>query len=224
MRKISGNIVRALISIGESGEPTIPACLADKQMAWHSLMCGNEPWEDLAKELSETDLAALIHGIVLYSIARNQSLGGSVSPVIVLFRCYRKRFPKTEPALSGWIVTNRVNLYEPFGSWVYPDARCYSEFLQESMVQAAKTERNIEQELQRQKRSAQIKRESEAQRATKNLVNAVRRGDVKAVKALLAKGADPRYALPPDGQSLVEYAEANGKTGIADLLRPMEID
>lgn len=57
-----------------------------------------------------------------------------------------------------------------------------------------------------------------AERATSNLFNAIRRGDTKAVEALLRQGAAPQ-GVTPDGIPLVRYAEQNNRTAIAQLLR-----
>lgn len=56
-----------------------------------------------------------------------------------------------------------------------------------------------------------------ADRATGNLYNAVRRGDPKAVRALLAKGADP-MATTPEGEPLISYARSTGREEIAAQL------
>jgi hypothetical protein len=47
---------------------------------------------------------------------------------------------------------------------------------------------------------------------------AVRRGDLAAVEALLAKGADWRVAHP-GGESIVDYAESHGRAKLAAWLR-----
>ena len=54
-------------------------------------------------------------------------------------------------------------------------------------------------------------------KATGNLYNAVRRGDLKAVVALVGRGAD-RKCLCPDGSSIVEFARHNGRLDITAFL------
>ncbi len=54
------------------------------------------------------------------------------------------------------------------------------------------------------------------ERATKNLVNAVRRGDFKAVQALLKNGADVQKAYPEG--DLREFALQNGHKAVAELI------
>ena len=57
-----------------------------------------------------------------------------------------------------------------------------------------------------------------AERASSNLYNAVRRGDIAAVRALLQKGASSDTTAP-DGTPLVRYAEVIGREDIAELIR-----
>jgi hypothetical protein len=57
-----------------------------------------------------------------------------------------------------------------------------------------------------------------AVKATQVLFNAVRRKDVKAVAALLAKGADPSVC-GPDGRSVMNLAVELGNVGIIEMLR-----
>jgi hypothetical protein len=73
-----------------------------------------------------------------------------------------------------------------------------------------------------EKAESERKREADAkirkaERATQNLYNAVRRGDIKAVKALLGQGASVS-GTTPDGVGLVEFATACGRGDIAALL------
>lgn len=56
-----------------------------------------------------------------------------------------------------------------------------------------------------------------AKKATGVLYNAVRRGDLKAVSALISKGADSTIRTP-DGCSLIEFAKAQGRDDIVAAL------
>lgn len=89
------------------------------------------------------------------------------------------------------------------------------------------------QEMDARAREAARRREVEARlqyehglhvaRWTERLAGAVRRGDLSAVKALLAKGADVTKALP-NGGSLVGLAKEYGRTTIAEYLRSVGVD
>lgn len=80
---------------------------------------------------------------------------------------------------------------------------------------------------QKEKRAADginrdLKRQEEdkhriSEQATSNLYNAVRRGDINAVRALLTKGADASVPSP-DGTSLVAFALSQQREDIADEL------
>lgn len=61
-------------------------------------------------------------------------------------------------------------------------------------------------------------RERKRKKATANLFNAIRRCDLKAVDALLAKGADPKCSTP-DGKTLIDYAKEIGHLGIIESLQ-----
>lgn len=64
------------------------------------------------------------------------------------------------------------------------------------------------------KDTAKVRR---SERATLNLYNAVRRGDVKAVRALILNGADPKTRAP-DGAELIELAKLIGYENIIEEL------
>lgn len=60
-------------------------------------------------------------------------------------------------------------------------------------------------------------REKQAERATKNLYNAIRRGDVKAVQALLRIGANP-IGTTSTGELFISYARSSNRENIAAQL------
>lgn len=67
--------------------------------------------------LSEEDLQHLIRGLVKYSQAAGPSKsGGSASPVIPIYTVYAEKYPACEAELTSWIIRNRVNDYDPFGT------------------------------------------------------------------------------------------------------------
>ncbi|MHB1072791.1 MAG: hypothetical protein ACYC3Q_08195 [Gemmatimonadaceae bacterium] len=136
-----------------------------------------------------------------------------MSPVSTLYREFLSRAPADEPSVTAWIVENRHNEYEPFGTLVHGGARTRAEFLAYQEEQAHRRTRALAAELERQREAAAHK----AQAATERLANAVRRGDLKAVQALFAKGADWRSALP-DGRSLIELARQSGNAAVAEYL------
>ncbi len=230
MRRIPHEVVGALIALGRTGVPGVPDCLADEQTAWSCLVRGKEVWLKVAKVLSEDELRHLIQGLVLYSRARGRGIGGSASPVIFLYLTYIARFPNFEPELTAWVVDNRVNDYEPFGSSCHEGARTYAEFLEGKCVPwgipwGSEIPREVFANFgaefieydEYSRRGATVRQRLLDERAQK-LADAVRRGDLKAVIALLDKGVDPQTAADRDG-SLVKLADANGRGEVAAYLR-----
>jgi hypothetical protein len=176
-------------------------------------MCGDGPWREIGNELSETDLRCLIKGLVL--LGRNALRGaGSVSPVVPLFERYRARFGSSEEALGKWILMNRANPAEPFGSGKHPSVATWREY---------ETAREIDDENVSQPREDDQVQHAEAQKrkaqkATIMLGDAVRRGDLAAVTSLLAKGADVHGAAVLAGMSMRELAQVHGRAGVLEFL------
>jgi len=206
-------VVSELITLGARGEDGVPRTLRDRDAAWRILQRDID-WDEAGRDLPEEQLRCLIRGLTHYSRARGSAaLGGSVSPAISLFAAYAKRFPELEPALTGWIVAHRVNPYEPFGSLICNDAPTIEAHFLERLKRRAIAREHEQFEHERQKRAA----ERRADIATSRLVAAVTRGDVKAVEALFATGADAEKALP--GESLVHLASVHGRTAVVELLQ-----
>ena len=77
-------------------------------------------------------------------------------------------------------------------------------------------------EAERQQQALARRRLRDQRESTERLAPAVRRGDLAAVQALLAKGADVTRALPPGG-SLVALAEEHGRAAVAEFLQSQGI-
>jgi hypothetical protein len=216
---IPKSIIEALIATGSAGIPTIPASpkvLSDKDRAWSAIMCGNDPWLRWANRLSRPQLENLIRGLVLYGKAIGFN-GGSVSPVIVLYRAFVDIYPLEEPELTHWIADNRKNEYEPFGTFKHGNARSLEEFRDFERWSERDHQERLTEEASRQERAHAAKLSREAIAATGNLRNAVRRGDSAAVLVLLDKGADWKQVVNESG-SLVALAEEYDRTSMAKVL------
>ena len=99
--------------------------------------------------------------------------------------------------------------------WYYSNgATSYAELQASRIAHARRREENEAREVQREREAKARK----AEQASANLFNAVRRGDVNAVQALLQKGASPN-GCTADGIPLVKYAEESGRKSVAELLR-----
>lgn len=93
---------------------------------------------------------------------------------------------------------------------MHPHARSYAEFVQAG----AEYEANKRQQALTRERAWRAKR---AEDATRKLPNAVRRGDLWAVKTLIARGAD-HNVRGSDGVSMLELALANNRNAVAAFL------
>jgi hypothetical protein len=208
-------LLQELIEIGRTDEARIPSSLGSDGEFIREVLCGNAPWMELGATIDNSvDLACLIRGFVLYSRTRGAITSGSCSPVIPLYRCFRERFPTQEAALTTWIVGHRRNPYEPFGTMNDGESRTYAEFQAWQASGAGRVRGDTVAEMERQEKAREIRK----QRATERLPAAVRRGDLGAVKALLAKGADTTTGVL-NGKSLVALAEEHGRTAVAECLR-----
>ena len=208
-------IVDELIALGRTSEPAIPASLRDQS---GSRLFAEPFWQALGDSLPQESLSDLIRGLVLHSRALGFSPGGSVAPVICLYRSFVRRFPEDEPGLTAWVVANRVNSHEPFGSTIGNKASSLKEHLLLRLSHASAGEKRRQRKEREEQEAMALRRARDAEAATTRLANAVRRGDLGAVQALLAKGADPSKALPA-GQSLLTLAVEHGRTAVADFLR-----
>ncbi len=210
-------IVEEIEILGRSGKAYVPESLMDEEFAWQFLVNGTL-WPRVAKERTTEQIADLIRGLVLYCRASKRQIGMSVSPVIGLYRELVRRAPPWEPELTSWVVENRTNRYEPFGT-SKGSGRSYAEYVENKRTfEKWREEGQVAQ--RKEERAGRLARERKL--ATERLANAVRRGDLTAVQAMLAKGADTAAALP-EGGSLVAHAETHGRTAMANFLRSRNV-
>jgi len=71
---------------------------------------------EYAKKKSADDLYRLITGLIYFTRIFPSSGGGSVSPISTLLNIFASKDPKREPELTAWIVDNRTNRYDPWGT------------------------------------------------------------------------------------------------------------
>ena len=152
--------------------------------------------------LNNKDRAAFVKAVAAYE----HTVGG-VGSLTTLHRL----LPLVEDpdrSVLGWIVSNTRSY------WYYShDATSLAEL---DTIKAARSERTDSNLKRENEREAEAKCRKAAS-ATKKLFNAIRRDDIKAVRALLALGGDPT-AKAPDGSSLHDYAVAAGRVEIASEL------
>jgi hypothetical protein len=151
---------------------------------------------DWIKSLIHEDRSKLGKAIAVYEDAFGHG-GGSVT---ILRYIFSEQDPKDHETLD-WI-THNTSAYDYFSHGLSISTR--------NRLKERKGMEEGETKSQHKKRIAE--------KATLNLFGSVKRGDIKAVTALLDKGADPN-AITPDGVSLVKLATSLGHTDITTLLK-----
>jgi hypothetical protein len=114
--------VSLMIDLGRRRPGAAPAAL-ERAAAEVVSAEGRDALVRMDRELSKDELDGLIRGLVRCGV------GGSVSPAIPLFAFFARAYTHDEPSLTRWIVANRVNPYDPFGTVVCNDASSLEEHL-----------------------------------------------------------------------------------------------
>jgi hypothetical protein len=171
--------------------------------------------DHFVRDISENELRYLIYAITICE-AKFGWLGSSAAPVIFLFKHYANNYKDKADELSEWIVKNRGNNYIPYGTLNDCFAANLTKFQMLSAARLEQSRINSEIEEKRQSVAMANKREREQIKATENLFNAVRRNDVKAVAALLAKGGDPAKSIK-NGVSAYQLAKDNALDAVLYL-------
>jgi hypothetical protein len=154
-------------------------------------------------KLPKEDQSSFIKALALYE----QTVGGIGSPSLLFGALPKVHDP--DHKLFDWVLTH-TNSYEYYSH----GAKSFDEMQRIEEISRARSAANLEQEVQRAKDAA-IRR---AEKATSNLFNAIRRGDIQAVTALLNQGAS-REATDPSGLDAISYADHLDRKEIAQLLR-----
>lgn len=153
-------------------------------------------------KLEQSDRPGFIKAIAAY-----ENTVGGLGSVTTLHRLLPLLSERYEETLN-WVLANTRSYW-----WYAHGAESVAELAAIKQANRLRREHSLAQEHQREV-AAKAKK---AERASGNLFNAVRRGDIKAVQALLNIGADPTIATP-DGNTLSEYAVNIGHIDIANLL------
>jgi hypothetical protein len=155
-----------------------------------------------AQALPESDQVAFVKAIAMVE-ERVGSLG-SVSNLPRLLSLV----DDPERSLFDWVLRNSTRYYYSKG------ARSISGYDLACCLEAERRAEGVRRETERQLQD----RKRITEEATRNLYKAVFRGDLKAVRALIEKGADITVSAP-DGTSLIAVATANGNT---EIVRELE--
>lgn len=209
MSQISPTIVQHLVVIGRTGrfeELESLAGLPDAR-GGDFMRTTRQEWESAAAHMARNDVVYLCKALTLLE-ALPHFRAGSVSPVIWLFRLLPESCKSDD--LINWILSHTDNDYLPFGRSNH-GAKSIEE-LQLRSKQVAERARAREDAEQARHVASRTRKAAEA---SHDLFGALRRKDEKAVRALLARGAD-LHARNDAGQTAIEYAEA---LGIGTMLR-----
>ena len=152
--------------------------------------------------LNRSEKIALIKGLAMYE--------DSISGVGSVTHLQRLIGDLEEPVSDAfdWVVSNTCS-YDYFAK----GARSWAEYQAHREYDRVRKERNLEKERVR----AELGKARKAEKATGNLLNAVRRGDTKAVAALIEKGASTILTME-SGESLHDYAKKHGYDDIVEIL------
>ena len=213
-KEISQELVDHLVDIGRSENFHDLGNVSDrfpeaKQGSFMRLR--PEAWYQIADTLSENRIVALIKALTLLEQYPNFK-AGSVAPVIWLFRRLPGANDRVE--LINWILSHTDNDYLPFGSSNH-GAKSLDDYRQrcEQIAERSNARKKAEEERQLE---AKLRKANEA---SQRLFGAIRRKDVKAVEALIAKGADCNV-VDESGLTALEYARSLGLGHLFDTERP----
>jgi hypothetical protein len=194
-------LVDSLLEVGRAGDfqaaTSLPGAGVPSQVLLASSCFSREVVDKIAA-LPIDDRVALAKALAVYE----NSVGGLGSVTTLQYvMCLFGDAVEQGYETFRWISENTRSL------WYY--AHRAVDFIEPARRAAARAENN-----RRNYELAAPARARRANRATANLYNAVRRGDIKAVQALLGSGANPT-AMTPMGESLISYARASGQEDIA---------
>ena len=198
-------LIDALLEVGRAGDlqsaTELPGAGVHSQVVLAS-SCFRGAVVDKVAALPVEDRVALAKALAVYE----NSVGGigsvtALQHVMCLFGDAVERGYET----FSWISENTRSL------WYYADRAV--DFIEPDVAAVRRAAARAENE-RRNYELAAPERARRAERATENLYNAVRRGDIKAVQALLGRGANPT-AMTPTGELLISYARDSSREDIA---------
>jgi dTDP-4-dehydrorhamnose reductase len=199
-------LLRELVAIGKSGEFSKIPLVAELQDHSSVLRLADVHHDQLIAFAMSQPLADQIALVKSIAVVENQIGGlGSVTNLERLLALVLD----PERKLLDWILRNTKSY-----SYYSFDACSIEEYDAACRRKAERATEGIRRDEARQAQDRKLISET----ATKNLFNAVRRGDLKAVRALVQKVADVNL-LTPDGSSLVSLATSKGYDAIATELR-----
>jgi len=154
------------------------------------------------KGLPHEDQVSFIRSLALYE----QTVGGIGSPTLLFHALPVVSDPDHD--IFDWVLTNTTS-YNHYAN----GAKSYKSLEHLESLRRGRSVATLERERQRAA-DAVLHR---ADTAGSNLFNAIRRGDIKAVEALLNQGASPE-TTNASGLTATAYANKLGRANIVELL------
>ena len=138
---------------------------------------------------------------------------GSVHPAILIIKLFRETHPEECDELDTWVLEHSRNYWLPWGC-----GRGRLKTWQEVQDYYLQRQANVAAEEERQEQEHAAKMERDKAKAQHNIYNAIRRKDVGAIEAMIAKGVD--LDKPNDeGKSPRAYAEELGDDRVLSILK-----
>jgi hypothetical protein len=204
------SLIESLLAASRSGDfesiASLPGAGVHRLVIAFSSQLREETLASIAS-MPVNDRTAFAKAVAAYE----NTVGGIGSPT-ALVRVLPLLPDDGREALDWILVHTESYSYYSYG------ARSFEELQRLSSDRASARSARQAENARNERERAEEARAGRAERATANLFNAVRRGDSKALVALLNDGASAD-AVTPDGAPLVDYAISIGRADLAELLR-----
>lgn len=169
-------------------------------------------WYAVADALAEKELEALIRSMNIAECNYPSFGGGSVTGTIWAFRRLQQRMHSSLDGLADWLLAHTTNPWVPFGSNNH-GARSLTELRgQRERAASMRSEKAFKENERQAVDAVRI-----ADKATHNIFAAIRRKDIKAVHALVLRGAR-LDAVDPTGNTALAYARSLGYPPVIEWL------
>ena len=163
------------------------------------------------ERFSKNDMVNIVKATTLLEMNKGFFMG-SVHPAIPIIKLIREIHPEECDELDTWVLKNSTNTLLPWGR-SRGRFKTWQEVQDDYWTRLAKSA--AEEERQEQEHAAKMERDKA--KAQHNIYNAIRRKDVGAIEAMIAKGVD--LDKPNDeGKSPRAYAEELGDERVLGVL------
>jgi hypothetical protein len=212
LNEMPPDFLRRLIAVGQSEDfAALQKLFTDfpEKRVGHLMRQTYEFWFPIVDAVSATEAVALAKALTVAERDFPWFSGGSVSGVIWVFRRLQHKTHRQMDELADWILAHTTNGYAPFSNYGARSLAEFREFKQQDEARKAVRRQAVDGQ-------AEVART----RATPRLFGAVRRGDAKAICALLALGARVDQVLEDSsGHTALTLAESLGDRTAVDLLK-----